>query len=68
MMTSENLNKQTECTVCVHLWSNVAQVERVRHGFLTPLVIGCSSQVASIEATRPVVGIGGSVELVHTGK
>lgn len=53
--------------VCVYLWSYVAQVERVRHGFLTRLVIGCSSQVASIEATPPVVGVGGSVELVHAG-
>lgn len=51
----------------VHLWGHVAQVEGVVHGLLSPLVIGRSSQVTSIKATPPVVGVGGSVEHVHTG-
>lgn len=49
----------------VYLWCDVAQVECVLHGFLTPLVIGCSSQVTSVEATSSVVSIGGSVENMH---
>lgn len=42
----------------IYLWSNIAQVEGVIHGFLAPLMIGCCSQVASVEATPPVVVIG----------
>lgn len=52
-------------SVWVHLWSHVAQVEGVLHGFLTPLVIGCSGQVTSVEATPPVVSVGCPVKHVH---
>lgn len=45
-----------------HLWSYVAQVERVVHGFLAPLVVRCCGQVTPVEPAPLVVGIGRSVE------
>lgn len=52
----------------VHLRGHIAQVKGVVHGLLSPLVIGCSSQVTSVEATPPVVSVGGPVEHVHAGR
>lgn len=52
--------------VCVYLRCNIAQVEGVVHGFLAPLVIGCSSKVTSVEATPLVVGVCRSVKHVNT--
>lgn len=48
-----------------YLRGDVAQVERVPHGLLAPLVVGGGGQVPAVEAAAAVVGVGGAVILVH---
>lgn len=51
---------------CFYLWCHIAQIECVFHGFLTPFMIACCSQVSSVKSAPFVVCTGCSVKNVHT--